>query len=68
MTTLPTTKLEPYRSIRQAAHLLGIKPWALRKAVKDGLVPGYKFIGNKWMVKLSEVEAAIHTFNQGGVA
>ncbi|WP_409432775.1 helix-turn-helix domain-containing protein [Litorimonas sp. RW-G-Af-16] len=58
--------VEPYSTIKEAAKSLGLKPWALRKAVKDDLIPAYKFIGNRWMVKISEVGAAITTFNQGG--
>ena len=57
---------EPYVTIKIAANALGIKPWALRKAIRSGLVPAYKFIGNRWMVKISEVEAKITSFNQGG--
>jgi len=57
--------VEPYSTIKEAAEILGLKTWALREAVKEGLVPGYKFIGNRWMVRVSEIEAVIISFNQG---
>lgn len=65
-TSPQNSSVEPYCTIKEAAEALGIKTWALRKAVKQGLIPAYKFVGRRWMVKISEVEAAITSFNQGG--
>lgn len=58
---------ERYYSIPEAARLLGIKAYALRRAVNDGVIPAYKFNGSsRWLVKLSEVQAAITNLRAGG--
>ena len=52
-----TTK--PYLTIKEASELLGVPAYALRRAAKRGEVPMYRPFSNRWLVKLSEVEAAI---------
>jgi predicted site-specific integrase-resolvase len=53
----PTT--EPYRTIAQASKLIGVPVYALRRAAKRGDIPMYRPFSGRWVVKLSEVEAAI---------
>jgi excisionase family DNA binding protein len=53
---LPT---ERFLSLKDAAGVIGVPSWALRKAVKSGVVPGYRQFGTKWLVPISEVSAAI---------
>ncbi|ARJ66455.1 hypothetical protein WV31_12645 [Magnetospirillum sp. ME-1] len=56
---------EPLYSIHQAASLLNLHPWKLRRAVKSGLIPSYALLNSRRLVRLSEVVAAI---NAGGRA
>ncbi len=46
-------------TIKAAAGALGIKDYALRRAIKAGLVPSYRAFSSRWMVRLSDLEAAI---------
>lgn len=50
---------EKYLTIPAAAELLGIPVYALRRAVKKGLVPSYIPFGSRRLVKLSEILAVI---------
>jgi len=52
---------EPYRTIAQASELLNIPAYALRRAAKRGDIPTYRAFSNRWVVKVSEVEAAIRS-------
>ena len=36
--------VEPYLTIQQASKVLGIYPWALRRAVKSGTIPAYTLL------------------------
>ena len=56
---------EAIYSIPKAAELLGIKPFALRRAVAIGLVPYHLPFGRRKYVRLSEVITAIASFQSG---
>lgn len=50
---------EPYLTIKHAATLLNVPTYALRRAVNRGDFPAYRAFSKRWVVKLSEIEAAI---------
>lgn len=57
--TVCVGRVEPFVSIVQAAEALGVHKWALRRAVKTGLIPSYQPFNSRKLVKLSEVVAFI---------
>ena len=58
--------LEPLLTIQNAAKVLGIHVWALRRAVKAGTIPAYAPFNGRKLVRLSEVVAAINASKIGG--
>ena len=54
---------EKLYTIQEAAVLLNIYAWRIRRAVKNGLVPSYCLLNSRRLVRLSEVIAAM---NPGG--
>lgn len=62
------TITEPLYTIPDACMELGIKQHALRRAVNCDIVPYYLPFGNRKYVRLSEVIAAIETFQEQGGA
>ena len=54
---------EKLHTIQEAAVLLNIYAWKIRRAVKQGLVPSYSLLNSRRLVRLSEVIAAM---NAGG--
>jgi hypothetical protein len=65
-TDRPIVGLERLTSIGDAAKALGIRVWALRRAVKRGDVPSYEGFNSRRLVRLSEVNVAIEASKQGG--
>ncbi len=57
---------KPLETIPETAKLLNIKPHALRRAVKLGLVPVYRPFNSRIMLKPSEVMMAIEAQKVGG--
>ena len=55
---------EPLYTIKEAAALLNLHPWKVRRAVKAGLIPSYKLFNSRLLVRLSEVVAAIEAGRQ----
>jgi excisionase family DNA binding protein len=53
-------------TIQQAAEVLHIHVWQLRRAIKRGAIPSYQPFNTRKLVRLSEVEAAIYATRQGG--
>jgi hypothetical protein len=51
---------EKLYTIQQAAVLLNIYAWKIRRAVKNGLVPSYCLLNSSRLVRLSEVIAAMN--------
>jgi excisionase family DNA binding protein len=62
------TSAEPERlfTSTEAAEILGIHLWALRRAVKSGAIPSYTPFNSRRLVRLSEVIAFIEASRQGG--
>jgi hypothetical protein len=58
--------VERMLTIAAAAGALGIHPWALRRAIKSGLIPAYAPFNGRKLVRLSEVVAAIDASKIGG--
>lgn len=50
---------EKLYTIQEAAVLLNIYAWKIRRAVKQGLVPSYSLLNSRRLVRLSEVIAAM---------
>ena len=59
-------KLEFFLTIPKAAERLGIPTTTLRRAVKSGLVPSYRPLGQGVRVRLSEIIAVIEAQQVGG--
>lgn len=59
-------KSETFLTIPKAAERLGIPTSTLRRAVKSGLVPSYRPLGQRVRVRLSEIIAVIENQNDGG--
>lgn len=60
--------IEPLLTIADAAKVLGVHTWALRRAVKSGTVPAYTPFNGRKLVRLSEVVAAINASKTTGGA
>jgi hypothetical protein len=54
---------EKLHTIQEAAALLNIYAWKLRRAVSKGLIPRYTLLNSRRLVRLSEVIGAM---NAGG--
>jgi hypothetical protein len=54
-------------NIQTAAKALGVHPWALRRAIKAGIIPAYTPFNSRKLVKLSEVVTYIDSCRRGGV-
>lgn len=59
MLTHHQTPPEPLYSVKDAATILNIHTWKLRRAVKAGLIPCHTLLNSRKLVRLSEVIAAI---------
>lgn len=64
--TSKTETPEEFLTIPQAAGLLGIPTTTLRRAVKCGIVPSYRPLGQRVRVRLSEIIAVIEAQKVGG--
>jgi len=64
--TSKTETPEEFLTIPKAASLLGIPTTTLRRAVKSGLVPSYRPLGQRVRVRLSEIIAVIEAQKVGG--
>lgn len=53
-------------TIPKAAAIIGVKPHALRRAVKKGLVPSYSCFNSRALVCPAEVAAAMAAYANGG--
>jgi hypothetical protein len=51
--------VEPLRTIAWVSKELNRPTWKLRRAAKQGLIPTYRLLNSRRLVKLSEVLAAI---------
>jgi hypothetical protein len=64
--SVPETPPEKLITIKGAADTLGLSAWKLSRAAKQGLIPTYRLLNSRRLVKLSEVLAAIEASRQGG--
>jgi hypothetical protein len=61
------TTAEPFRTIKEASLALGVPPYSLRRAAKAGVFPVYRPFSSRWVVRLSEIEAAIEASRVGRI-
>lgn len=66
MAILPKPGPETFHTIPKAAERLGIPTSTLRRAIKSGLVPSYRPLGQRIRVRLPEIIAVIEAQNVGG--
>lgn len=59
---------ESYYTIAEAAKMLGIHAWALRRAINRGIIPAYTPFNKRRLVRLTEIVAAIDAAKLGGAA
>lgn len=59
-------KPERLCTIKEAAALIGAKPWQIRRAVNRGLIPHYQPFNSRKLVRLSDVVAVIESSRKGG--
>ncbi len=65
--TEPAAAREKLLTITEAARAAEVYVWALRRAVKRGVIPHYTPFNSRKLVRLSEVIAAIETSRSGGI-
>ncbi len=53
-------------TIYQAADALGLHRWKVRRAVTAGLIPSYRLLNSRRLVRLSEVVAVVDATREGG--
>ena len=51
-------------TIHQAAAILNLPSWKIRRATNAGLIPSYHLFNSKRYVKLAEIEAAMRSGQQ----
>ena len=61
-----TRQIEPLLTINEAARLIGLPTWKIRRAVKSGLLRSYRFANQRRLVRLSDIEIAIEASARGG--
>lgn len=67
MQTNDEAAAEKLLTIHKAADTLGLHRWKVRRAVNAGLIPSYRLLNSRRLVRLSEVVAAIDaTRSRGG--
>jgi hypothetical protein len=57
---------EPFFVMAEAAEILGVPYWKLQRAVKKGLVPSYRLLNSRPLVRLSEIVTAVERSRTGG--
>lgn len=50
---------EPLLTVTEAASVMGLKHWQIRRAIKRGELPAYAAFSQRWRVRLSDIEAVI---------
>ena len=59
MTSQQANQPERLRTIKEAGAILGIPAWKLLRAAKAGIVPTYRLLNSRRLVRVSEIIAAI---------
>jgi excisionase family DNA binding protein len=62
----PDAKPEPLLTIAEACGLFNLKPHVLRRAIKAGSIPSYRFGNRRIRLRASEINAAIEASRSGG--
>ncbi|MGX1259346.1 helix-turn-helix transcriptional regulator [Sinorhizobium fredii] len=57
---------EKFITLKDAADIIGVHLWALRRAVKRGAIPAYAPFNKRKLVRLSEVVTYIDSCRMGG--
>lgn len=65
MQEIRQTVPERLLTINEAAKVLGLHAWKLRRAVKTGIVPSYKILNARRLVRLSDIQAVIEASREG---
>jgi len=56
---------EKFLTIKQAAEKIGLKPWWIHRAIRQNLIPFYKFQTGRNLVLESEIRACIERSRSG---
>jgi hypothetical protein len=64
--SFPQDEVEPFLTIKDAAKRLGIPAFKLQRAARTQLIPSYRFLNGRILVRLSEVIASIEATWAGG--
>ena len=52
-------------TIKDAASHFGVPYFKMQRAVKRGIIPGYRFFNSRMLVRLSDIEKAVRRVNSG---
>ena len=58
---------EKLHTIGEVADIVGVPAWKIRRAVKVGALPHYRFLNSRSLLKLSKVIRFIDASRKGGV-
>jgi hypothetical protein len=58
---------EPLVTLKACAKALGLPYFKLQRATKAGLIPTYRLLNGRRLIRISEVLAIINSTRQGGV-
>jgi hypothetical protein len=53
-------------TIKAAAALRGLPYWKLQRAVKLGIVPSYRLLNSRRLIRIEELDAVIRRSREGG--
>jgi excisionase family DNA binding protein len=62
-----SSRYEPLLTIAEACAAFNLKPHVLRRAIKSGAIPAYRFGNGRIRVRASNINAAIQASRAGGV-
>ncbi len=51
--------VEKLYTIQEAASVLNIHAWKIRRAIKRGLIPSYALLNTRRLVRIRDIEAAL---------
>jgi excisionase family DNA binding protein len=62
-----STNAEPLSTIAEACATFNLKPHVLRRAIKAGTIPSYRFGNGRIRLRASDIEAAIAASRRGAI-
>jgi excisionase family DNA binding protein len=62
----PASRYEPPLTIAEACTAFNLKPHVLRRAIKSGVIPAYRFGNGRVRVRASDINAAIQASTRRG--